>query len=71
MVAVAVPRSVELVVSLLAVLKSGAAYLPLDPEYPARRIAHTLRDADPVCVVADRADRLPEGTATPRWCWSP
>ena len=38
MVAIAVPRSVEMVVSLLGILKTGAAYLPLDPEYPAERL---------------------------------
>ncbi|MGW8700653.1 amino acid adenylation domain-containing protein [Streptomyces eurythermus] len=63
-VAVSVPRSVELVVSLLAVLKAGAAYLPLDPDYPARRLAYMLADAAPVCALADRAGRLPEGTGT-------
>ncbi|MFK0117702.1 amino acid adenylation domain-containing protein [Streptomyces sp. NPDC090994] len=63
-VAVSVPRSVELIVSLLAVLKAGAAYLPLDPDYPAQRLAYMLDDAEPVCAVTDRAGRLPEGTRT-------
>ncbi|WP_323746773.1 amino acid adenylation domain-containing protein, partial [Catenulispora pinisilvae] len=53
--AVALPRSVELVVALLAILKSGAAYLPVDPEYPADRIEFMLADAAPVCVITDRA----------------
>ncbi|MEU6104595.1 amino acid adenylation domain-containing protein [Streptomyces flaveolus] len=63
-VAVSVPRSVELVVTLLAVLKAGAAYLPLDPDYPAQRLAYMLGDAAPVCAVTDRAGRLPDGTGT-------
>ncbi|MEV4944084.1 amino acid adenylation domain-containing protein, partial [Streptomyces zaomyceticus] len=41
----------ELVVSLLAVWKAGAAYLPLDTEYPADRLAYMLEDADPALVV--------------------
>jgi nonribosomal peptide synthetase DhbF len=53
-VAVALPRSVELVVGLLAILKTGAAYLPLDPDYPLDRIAFMLADAKPVAVVTDR-----------------
>ncbi|WP_018546486.1 non-ribosomal peptide synthetase [Streptomyces sp. LaPpAH-108] len=64
-VAVSVPRSAELVVALLATVKSGAAYLPLDPDYPAERLAFMLQDAAPVCAVTDRADRLPETAGTP------
>ncbi|OWA00800.1 non-ribosomal peptide synthetase [Streptomyces sp. CS113] len=63
-VAVSVPRSVELVVTLLAVLKAGSAYLPLDPDYPAPRLTYMLEDARPVCAVADRVGRLPEDTGT-------
>ncbi|MER5498251.1 amino acid adenylation domain-containing protein [Streptomyces sp. NPDC002561] len=50
-VALAVPRSAEMVVALLAVIKSGAAYVPLDPDYPADRIAFMLADAAPALVV--------------------
>ncbi|MFB9799399.1 non-ribosomal peptide synthetase, partial [Streptomonospora salina] len=50
-VALAVPRSAELIVALLAVLKSGSAYLALDPDYPDDRLAHMLADARPACVV--------------------
>ncbi|MFJ2867752.1 amino acid adenylation domain-containing protein [Kitasatospora sp. NPDC087314] len=56
-VALALPRSVESVVGLLAVLKAGGVYLPLDAEYPAERTAHTLADAQPVLVLTD--DRWP------------
>jgi len=58
-VAVAVPRSVELIVALYAVHKAGAAYLPVDPEYPADRLELMLADADPVLVLdADTIRRL-------------
>ncbi|MGW6917450.1 amino acid adenylation domain-containing protein [Kitasatospora sp. NPDC054939] len=53
-VAVAVPRSADLVVALLGVLKSGAAYLPLDPEHPRERLALQLADAGPVTVLTTR-----------------
>ncbi|MEU9291696.1 amino acid adenylation domain-containing protein, partial [Streptomyces sp. NPDC048275] len=61
-VAVALPRSTELVVALLAVLKTGAAYLPIDPEYPADRIAYVLDDARPALVLTngELAGRLPD-----------
>ncbi|WP_371664006.1 amino acid adenylation domain-containing protein [Streptomyces sp. NBC_00280] len=56
-VAVALPRSVELVVALLAVHRAGGAYLPLDADYPAERLAFMLADAQPVVVIRDA---LPE-----------
>ncbi|MCQ4122212.1 amino acid adenylation domain-containing protein [Rhodococcus tibetensis] len=67
-VALALDRSAELIVAVLAVLKSGAAYLPIDPTYPADRIAHMLADGSPVAVVTSSAgvpDRTPLGTGIP------
>jgi amino acid adenylation domain-containing protein/non-ribosomal peptide synthase protein (TIGR01720 family) len=51
-VALALPRSVEIVTAQLAVAKAGAAFLPVDPSYPADRIAFMLADAGPVLVLA-------------------
>ncbi|MFD9479951.1 amino acid adenylation domain-containing protein [Streptomyces nojiriensis] len=67
-VAVALHRSTEMVVSLLAVLKSGAAYLPVDPSLPADRIAYLLSDAEPVLLLADDevAAALPAAADLPR-----
>ena len=47
----ALPRSIEMVVALLGVLKAGAAYLPLDHDYPAQRIAFMLRDSRTACLI--------------------
>ncbi len=44
-VGIAVERSVEMVVGLLAVMKAGGAYVPLDPEYPAERLEYMVRDS--------------------------
>ncbi|MFI0263822.1 amino acid adenylation domain-containing protein [Streptomyces sp. NPDC017056] len=63
LVALLLPRSTELVVAMLAVLKTGAGYLPVDPEYPADRIGMVFEDADPVLAVTTDglAARLPDG----------
>ncbi|MEV4432051.1 amino acid adenylation domain-containing protein [Streptomyces sp. NPDC049555] len=50
-VALALPKSADLVTALLAVVRTGAAWVPLDPAYPAERLALMLADADPVCVL--------------------
>nr|WP_329822685.1 amino acid adenylation domain-containing protein [Streptomyces sp. JV176] len=50
-VAVAVPRSVDLVVALLGVVKSGAAYVPVDPDHPRDRVRRLLRDSAPRVVL--------------------
>ncbi|MFD3514398.1 amino acid adenylation domain-containing protein [Streptomyces sp. NPDC058657] len=62
LVAVVLPRSVDLLVALLAVLKSGAGYVPVDPEFPQERIDYILADADPVLTLtaADLAETNPD-----------
>ncbi|MFI1075522.1 amino acid adenylation domain-containing protein [Streptomyces puniciscabiei] len=51
LVGICLERSAELVVALLAVLKAGGAYLPIDPDSPADRIAYIVQDAQPVLLV--------------------
>ncbi|WP_369166905.1 amino acid adenylation domain-containing protein [Streptomyces sp. R28] len=58
-VGVCLERTAELVVTLLAVLKAGATYVPVDPAYPADRIAHTARDAS-LGVVITRLAGFPD-----------
>lgn len=53
-VGVMMERSIEMVISLLAVLKSGAAYLPLDPELPTERLNFMLSDLKPRAVLSNR-----------------
>ncbi|MFJ6074074.1 non-ribosomal peptide synthase/polyketide synthase [Streptomyces sp. NPDC093065] len=60
-VALLLPRSAALVEAVLAVVKAGAAYVPVDPRYPAARIAYTVRDAAPALVVTTGATEAPDG----------
>ncbi|MFF7243025.1 amino acid adenylation domain-containing protein [Embleya sp. NPDC008237] len=55
LVGIALPRTAELVVGMLGILKSGAAYVPFDPQYPSRRSGAVLTDARPRLVLTDRA----------------
>ncbi|MFI8104593.1 amino acid adenylation domain-containing protein [Streptomyces sp. NPDC086023] len=59
-VAVLMERSPQLLVALLGVLKAGAAYVPVDPGYPAERIGLLLEDSRAAAVLADPGTRLPE-----------
>ncbi|MFE1049497.1 amino acid adenylation domain-containing protein [Streptomyces olivaceus] len=63
LVAVALPRGADMIVAVWAVLKTGAGYVPVEPAYPAERIAFMLADAAPGLVVTGTsvADRLPGG----------
>ncbi|MDF0732238.1 amino acid adenylation domain-containing protein, partial [Pseudomonas entomophila] len=60
-VALCLPRTPERLVALLAVLKAGAAYVPVDPAYPQERIAYLLADSAPALVLAESGHaQLPE-----------
>jgi len=65
LVGLCVERSLEMVVALLAVLKAGGAYLPLDPAYPQARLAFMIQDAAPAVLLTQKqlVDRLPSGSA--------
>lgn len=65
-VGLCVERSLEMLVCLLGILKAGGAYLPLDPSYPADRLAYMLEDAQAPLVVTQVAllDRLPAHEAS-------
>ena len=59
-VALLLPRSAEAIVAMLAVVKTGAAYVPIDPAVPAARMQFVLGDAAPIAAIttAELADRL-------------
>ncbi|WP_122314588.1 non-ribosomal peptide synthetase [Pseudomonas cichorii] len=66
-VAICVERGVSMVVGLLAILKTGAAYVPLDPGYPLERLHYMLEDSAPAVVLVQTAtDRLLEEERTLR-----
>jgi amino acid adenylation domain-containing protein len=50
-VGISLGRSVEMLIAILSILKAGAAYLPLDPEYPVQRLEQTVQDARPTILV--------------------
>ncbi|MDV6277719.1 amino acid adenylation domain-containing protein [Rhodococcus erythropolis] len=56
LVALAMRRSLDLVIGMYAVIAAGGAYVPLDPDHPAERIGHILTTADPVCVLSTTRD---------------
>ncbi|WP_445234428.1 AMP-binding protein, partial [Duganella rhizosphaerae] len=56
-VAVCAERGVGMVVALLAILKAGGCYVPLDPDYPHERLAYMLADSAPLAVLLDGAGR--------------
>ncbi|MFI1831632.1 AMP-binding protein, partial [Streptomyces sp. NPDC020412] len=66
-VALALPRSLEMITAIVAVLKTGAAYLPIDPSYPADRVAFMLTDAQPahLLTTTETADESTIETDTP------
>lgn len=68
-VAISLPRSAEMVVAVLAVLEAGAAYLPVDPAYPAERRAFMLADSGAMAVIGDGPGDIevppPPGAARP------
>ena len=60
---ICLPRSADLPVAILAALKAGGAYLPLDPGYPAARLAAMIADARPALVISDGSGTRPWGDA--------
>ncbi len=71
LVGLALTRSLEMVVGLLAILKAGGAYVPLDPEYPLARLRYMIEDSGIGLLLSDEAmfealGELPPDVA--RWC---
>lgn len=60
-VAISLERSPDFVISVLAVLKAGAAFLPLDPSYPAEVLAHMLTDSGTALMIASDGSAPPPG----------
>ena len=66
LVPVCVERSKEMLVAILGILKSGGAYVPIDPEYPQDRMTYMLEDTGAKLIVSSKAskDKLPEQQQT-------
>nr|WP_225732372.1 non-ribosomal peptide synthetase [Nocardia sp. JCM 34519.1] len=62
LVAVAMRRGIDLVVTIYAILRAGAGYLPIDPDHPAERNEYVLRAAAPLCVLTTTGDNFTTGT---------
>ncbi|WP_429932808.1 amino acid adenylation domain-containing protein [Agrobacterium vitis] len=71
-VGICLERTIDLIASILAVLKTGAAYVPLDPKYPAERIAFVARDASLSLILTkeERADFAEIKTLDPATAWN-
>ncbi|MDE9430506.1 non-ribosomal peptide synthetase [Xenorhabdus bovienii] len=65
-VALCTARGIPMVIGLLAILKSGSAYLPLDADYPSERLAYILNDAEPLLLIADRQGDNALGAQAPQ-----
>ncbi|WP_017735410.1 non-ribosomal peptide synthetase [Pseudomonas sp. CBZ-4] len=76
-VAICVERGLDMVVGLYAILKAGAAYVPLDPAYPPERLVYMLQDSAPVVVLAQGSTRALLGSVPvidleqPTWLQQP
>ena len=66
-VAICMERSIDMIVAMLGVMKCGAAYLPVDPAYPARRIVETMEDAEPVAVITSGETAARLGACASGW----
>jgi len=66
LVGLSIRRSLDLIVGLYAIVKSGGAWVPIDPDHPADRTAYILESAGPACVLTTARDAvdLPEGTVS-------
>jgi amino acid adenylation domain-containing protein len=68
LVALCMSRSLEMIVGILGILKAGGAYLPIDPTYPAERIAYLLEDSGSSVLLTDGTlSSLPAGAVTTVW----
>ncbi|WP_164557810.1 amino acid adenylation domain-containing protein [Massilia atriviolacea] len=62
-IAICMQRGLDMVVAILAVLKAGAAYVPMDPAYPAERLAYMLHDSAPLLMLSDAGAPVPDGVS--------